>query len=83
MREIGSTEAKERLPELLQAVEHGETVAITRHSKQVAHPVPACAENRANRERAVAGIRQLRAGWKPVNFSAEEILASRNEGHRL
>ncbi len=83
MREIGSTEAKARLPELLRAVEHGETVAITRHGKQVAHLVPACAEDRAHRERAVARFRKLRAGWKPVNFSTEEILAARHEGHRL
>ena len=83
MREIRSTEAKARLPELLRAVEHGETVAITRHGKRVAHLVPAHAEARAGRERAVARFRQLRAGWKPVSFSTEEILASRHEGHRL
>ena len=83
MREIGSTEVKARLSELLGAVEHGETVAITRHSKRVAHLVPACADDRASRERAVVRFRQLRAGWKPVNFPTEEILASRHEGHRL
>ena len=83
MREIRSTEAKTRLPELLRAVEHGETVAITRHGKRVAHLVPARAEDRASRERAVERFRQRRSGWKPVDFSTEEILASRHEGHRL
>ena len=41
MREIQATEAKTRLAELLRVVEHGETVAITRHGKPVAHLVPA------------------------------------------
>ena len=83
MREIGSTEAKTRLPELLRAVEHGETVAITRHGKRIAHLVPARAEDRASREMAVERFRQRRATWESVNFSAEEILASRHESHRL
>ncbi len=83
MREIGSTEAKARLSELLRAVEYGETVAITRHGKRVAHLVPASEEDRAGRARAVERFRQRRAGWKPVDFSTEEILAARHEGHRL
>ena len=83
MREIGSTEAKTRLPELLRAVEHGETVAITRHGKRVAHLVPARAQERASRARAVERFRQRRASWKPVDCSTEEILAWRHEGHRL
>ncbi len=33
--------------------------------------------------RAVARFRQLRAGWKTVNFPTTEILVSRHEGHRL
>ena len=41
MREIQVTKAKTRLAELLRVVEHGETVAITRHGKPVAHLVPA------------------------------------------
>ena len=83
MREIQATEAKTRLAELLRAVEHGETVAITRHGKPVAHLVPARAEDRANRERAVERFRQRRAMWKPVALSTKEMLAARHEGHRL
>ncbi len=52
LREIRATEAKTRLAELLRAVEHGESVAITRHGKPVAHLVPADARDRAQRERA-------------------------------
>ena len=83
MREIQATEARTRLAEILRVVEHGETVAITRHGKPVAHLVPAPAKDRANRRRAVERFRQRRAGWERVAFSTEEILAARHEGHRL
>lgn len=83
MREIQATEAKTRLAELLRAVEHGETVAITRHGKAIAHLVPAKAQDRASRERAIERFRERRAGWRRIDFSTDEILASRHEGHRL
>ncbi len=83
MREIPSPEAKARLAELLRAVEHGETVAITRHGKAVAHLVPAHARDRASREKAVERFRERRAGWDQAVLSTEEILAFRHEGHRL
>ncbi len=83
MREIQATEAKARLAELLWAVEHGETVSITRHGRPVAHLVPAPAQDRASRHAAVERFRQRRASWERVDFSTEEILAARHEGHRL
>lgn len=83
MREIQATDAKARLAELLRAVEHGETVAITRHGKAVAHLVPADAQDRAGRERAIERFRELRADWRKVALTTDEILAARHEGHRL
>ena len=83
MREIQATEAKTRLAELLRAVENGESVAITRHGKPVAHLVPAPVQDRTNREQAIERFRQRRAGWERVDFSTDEILAARHEGHRL
>lgn len=83
MREIQATVAKSRFAELLRAVEHGEAIAITRHGKTVAHLVPAGEQDRANRERAVEMFRQRRAEWKRVDFTTNEILASRHEGHGL
>ena len=83
MREIQATEDKARLAELLQAAERGETVAITRHGKPVAHLVPATDQGRINRERAVERFKERRAGWRRVTFSTGEILAARHEGHRL
>ena len=40
MREIGAFEAKNKLGTLLDWVEHGEEVLITRHGKPVARLVP-------------------------------------------
>ena len=83
MREIQSTEAKTRLAELLRNVEHGETIAITRHGKTIAHLVPANSRDQAGREAAVERFLQLRAGWKNTGMSVEEILEARHEGHSL
>ena len=41
MATVGSYEAKTHLPQLLERVEHGETITITRHGKPVARLVPA------------------------------------------
>ncbi len=82
MREVKATEAKARLAELLRAVEHGESVAITRHGRPVAHLVPADVQDRAARKRAVDEFKRRRAQLRPVNFSVEEFLSARHEGHR-
>ncbi len=83
MREIQATQAKTRLAELLRVVERGESVAITRHGKPIAHLVPAPVQDRANRQRAVERFRQRRAEWERVSFTTEDILAARHDGHRL
>ena len=82
MREVQATEAKAHLARLLSEVEHGETIAITRHGKPIAHLVPAEAQNRAGRRAAVERFEAWRAGWKGIDMSLEEILAARHEGHR-
>ena len=83
MREVKASEAKSRFSELLRMVEHGETIAITRHGKLIAHLVPAVTHERTGRQAAVERFRQRRAGWRRVKFSKEQILAARHEGHRL
>jgi len=40
MKHVGSYEAKTHLPELLDAVERGETVVITRRGRPAAHLIP-------------------------------------------
>ena len=83
MREIQSTEAKARFSELLRNVEHGETIAITRHGKTVAHLIPARDQEQAERDAAVDRFLKRRASWRPTGMTREEILAARHEGHRM
>ena len=47
MHTVGSYEAKTHLPQLLERVERGETITITRHGKPVARLVPAAAASPA------------------------------------
>ena len=82
MREVQAMQAKAQLPELLRTVERGETIAITRHGKTIAHLVPAEERERALRKEAVDRFLQQRAKWRRVDMSVQEILAARHEGHR-
>ncbi len=82
MKKIQATEAKARLADLLRTVEHGETIAITRHGKTIAHLVPAHAQESESRRQAVERFQQRRARWRRVAMTTEEILAARHEGHR-
>ena len=85
MRVVKATQAKSRLAELLRLAEQGETIAITRHNKIVAHLVPAQAQERADRRGTVEQVRALRSEWEElgVRMTKEEILAARHEGHRF
>ena len=58
MREVGAFEAKNRLGELLDLVEHGEEVTITRHGKAVARLVPP--RPGVGRDEARAAVRRIR-----------------------
>lgn len=56
-------EAKNRLTQILRAVEQGERVIITRHGKPVAQVVPAPAERKRVRLGEMKGRVRLLAGW--------------------
>jgi prevent-host-death family protein len=83
MTTVGSFEAKTKLSELLDKVEAGETVTITRHGKPVAKLVPAAADEaeRARRRALIDEIKRKRAGWdkgaKPGSTIPELIKAGR------
>jgi len=63
MSTVGSFEAKTKLAELLDKVEAGETVTITRRGKPVAQLVPVKADNEQERLLAlVEEIKRTRAG---------------------
>ena len=63
MKEVGAFEAKNRLGQLLDWVEAGEEVVITRRGKVVAHLVPpSLAFDRERSLRAATNIRERRKG---------------------
>jgi prevent-host-death family protein len=58
MSDVGAFEAKTHFAQLLQRVERGEEITITRRGKAVARLVPAAA--RPDKEAALATFRRLR-----------------------
>ena len=79
MREVQASEAKTHLPQLLDDVEAGETIVITRHGRPIARLVPDEAQRNADAAAAVEAIRALRKGGR---VTVEEILSMRDEGRR-
>jgi len=80
MREIQASEAKTHLPQLLDEVERGETVVITRHGRAIARLVPETERRRSEIRAAIDGIKALRRTMPKI--SAEEIDALINEGRK-
>jgi len=80
MREVQASEAKTHLPRLLDAVERGETVVITRHGRRIARIVPEHELRRKEIEQAIANIKALRS--RIGRLTTEEILSARDEGRK-
>ena len=86
MLTIQTTEAKAHLAELLRTVERGETVAITRHGKAIAHLIPAPEDRAARYQEFMAAFCDLRKEWKkwkPSDLSVEQIVRLCRKGHRM
>jgi prevent-host-death family protein len=80
MKHIQSSVAKAHFAELLDEVERGETIVITRHGKPVARLVPDEEARKARVAAAIERIKELRKHTKPATI--EEIIAWKNEGRR-
>lgn len=80
MQTIQASEAKTQFLRLLDEVERGESVVITRHGKEIALISPRSERNAERTKRAFANIRALRKQVLPM--SVEEILSARDEGRR-
>jgi prevent-host-death family protein len=84
LRQIQASMAKAHLAELLDAVERGETIVITRHGRAVARLIPEARERRQEIAEAIEGMKIL-AGERAERFgkmSVEEVLSLRHEGHK-
>jgi prevent-host-death family protein len=77
-RDIQALPAKTHLPTILDDVEKGETIRITRHGRPVARIVPEIDRRQAEIDQAIANIRALRRHTGKI--SVEELIAWRHEG---
>jgi prevent-host-death family protein len=78
--EYQASEAKAKWAELLDEVERGRTVRITRHGKTIARVVPEAGRRTAEIAEAIERLKALRE--KTGKAPLAEILASRHEGHK-
>jgi prevent-host-death family protein len=78
MKHVNLSDARANLAELLDEVERGETLVISRDGKPAVASADLDEEVRAKQRQAMRELRELRKQNKPV--SVEEILAWKNEG---
>jgi prevent-host-death family protein len=74
--DVSIAEAKNRLPELIRAVEEGEEVIITRHGKPVAQIAPAPPQRRKVRLGGMRDRVKLLPGWDDP-ITEDELLGGR------
>ncbi len=80
MTEIALFEAKNRLSELIDRVQRGEVIAITRRGKVVAQlGLPGSHENTGRARDAVAALRAARQGVSLRGLTVRDLIA---EGRR-
>jgi prevent-host-death family protein len=83
LRLVGAFEAKNKLGQLLDEVEQGEEIVITRRGKEVARLVPARASrSRAEVRAALLRIRARAQSRKLGPFDWAEWKSYRDEGRR-
>ena len=78
MKTVGAYEAKTHLPRLLELVENGETITITKHGREVARLVPVSPTAVAPVE-VIASLRLARTG---VRRGKETVRDMVEEGRR-
>jgi len=79
MNEFGAFEAKNKLSALLDRVEKGEEITITRHGRAIARLVPAAGSaDRSEARAALARIRDRAAQFPAGSFDWETLKADRD-----
>jgi len=79
-REVQASEAKAHLPRLLDEVERGETIIITRRGRAIARIIPEADHRQQEIDQAIADIEEL--GKESGKAAVEEILSLIREGHK-
>jgi len=75
---------KPHLSRLLDDIERGETIIITRHGRAIARIIPEAHRRQREIGEALADIKELgkEIGRKHGPISVEEIISSIHEGHK-
>ena len=88
MQTIPIHQAKDRFSSLLQAVEDGEEIVITRHGKKIARIVresdadPAESERQRIRQEAIARLKAYQAQVKPAQEGFSDWQSLRDAGRK-
>jgi prevent-host-death family protein len=80
MREVQASEAKTHLPQLLDEVERGETLVITRHGRPIARIIPETQRRQEEIDKAIENMKALRK--RTAKVTVDDILSARHEGHK-
>lgn len=80
VREVQASDAKARLAQLLDDVERGVTIVITRHGRAIARLIPEADRRQAEIDQAIEGLMAMRCTMPRV--SADEIRAMIDEGRK-
>jgi prevent-host-death family protein len=78
METVQASEAKTHFLRILDGVERGESVVITRHGRVIARIIPEVEIDGDRVAKAIEGMRALRK--KIGKLTLEEILSARDEG---
>jgi len=77
---IQASEAKTHLAELLDKVEQGQTIVITRHGRAIARLSPETDRRQEEIDRAIAAIKALQK--RTGKITLKDLLSARHEGHK-
>lgn len=78
MKSVGAYEARTHLGRILEQVERGETVVITKHGREIAKVIPAD-QRPSDPEDVIAALRAARKGVRRGRDSIREMI---DEGRR-
>ncbi len=81
MTSVGCYEAKTHLPSLLERVQKGERITITKHGVPVAVLIPADVTSKMSRQEAISELKTFGRGRKlPKGVTVKDLI---NEGRRF
>lgn len=77
--EIGSYEAKTKLPEILRRVEKGESFTITNRGKPIADLIPS---RRAEKQRAETAVNNIRESSRKYKVTVDQFEEMKTKGRK-